>query len=60
VTGRGRDWLPATGTSRCDAATHTYTLRVTPSVTGPLVFGVQDSVLADNVGTLDITVEPAR
>jgi hypothetical protein len=60
VNGRGRDWLPATGTSRCDAATHTYTLRVTPSVTGPLVFGVQDSVLADNVGTLDITVEPAR
>jgi hypothetical protein len=50
-------WLNATGTA-CDAATHVYTLSYTPLATGPLSFGIADTVFTDNSGTVSITVTP--
>ena len=49
-------WHPAAGT--CDATTNAYTFVYTPSVTGPLSFGIADTSFADNNGTLTITVAP--
>jgi hypothetical protein len=50
------DWLNA-GARTC-AANHTYTLTYTPPVTGPLTFGVADTLFSDNRGTVAITVTP--
>ena len=43
----------------CDAATHTYYLTYTPRETGPLTLGVADLDLADNLGTVTVSIGPA-
>lgn len=57
VNGSLQSWTSVPGGS-CDPANHSYTLLVTPSKTGQLTFGVADLNLADNVGTVVLTVEP--
>ncbi len=57
VNGSLPDWAPASG--RCDAATHTYYLTYTPRETGPLTLGVADLDLADNLGTVTVSIGPA-
>ncbi len=58
VNGSAPDWRTATGTS-CDPATHSYQLLYTPQQTGPLTLGLADLDLADNLGTLTVTIGPA-
>jgi hypothetical protein len=57
VAGHSREWQ-ASGGKSCDPATHTYTLTYTPSTTGPLSFGVADTLFSDNAGTMALTVVP--
>ena len=59
VNGSAPDWRTATGTSSCDPATHSYQLLYTPAQTGPLTLGLADLDLADNLGTLTVTIGPA-
>ena len=58
VNGSLPDWTQA-GTGRCDTVTHTYSLTYTPRETGPLTLGVADLDLADNLGTVSVTIGPA-
>ena len=46
------------GSAACDATNHAYTLTYTPSTTGPLSFGLADTVFSDNAGTVTLTVTP--
>ncbi|MDQ1620764.1 MAG: hypothetical protein QOE19_3333 [Actinomycetota bacterium] len=57
VNGLLQTWAPVTGGS-CDAVGHSYTVFVIPVKTGPLSFAVADLNLADNVGTVTLSVEP--
>jgi hypothetical protein len=50
-------WL-GPGGAECDATNHSYTLVYTPTATGPLSFGVADTLFSDNVGSVTITVTP--
>jgi hypothetical protein len=56
IDGRTRTWVLSGGS--CDTATHTYSILYSPSNTGPVRLGVADASLADNHGTLTVTVEP--
>ncbi len=58
VDGSLPDWTPS-GAGRCDTATHTYSLTYTPRETGPITLGVADLDLADNLGTVSVTIGPA-
>jgi hypothetical protein len=58
VDGLLPDWTTVSG-GRCDAATHSYLLTYTPRATGPLTLGLADLDLADNLGTLTVTISPA-
>lgn len=58
VNDRLPDWVTATG-ARCDTSTHAYSWTWTPTVTGPLRFGVADLDRADNSGIVTLTVSPA-
>jgi hypothetical protein len=57
VNGRTPEWEPAGAWTGCDL-TSTYTMKVTPSLAGPLSFAVADTDFSDNVGVLSVTVEP--
>jgi hypothetical protein len=57
VNGQLLDWWTASG-SRCDRDGHSYSQRLTPTRTGPIVLAVADEQHADNAGTLAVTVEP--
>ena len=59
VNGSAPDWRTLSGTSSCDPATHSYQLLYTPQQTGPLTLGLADLDLADNLGTLTVTIGPA-
>jgi hypothetical protein len=59
VNGSTPDWRTLSGTSSCDPATHSYQLLYTPQQTGPLTLGPADLDLADNLGTLTVTIGPA-
>ena len=58
VDGRVLDWVPVTGSRRCDP-NHAYVVQWTPRTTGPLVLAVEDERHTDNAGTLSVTVVPA-
>jgi hypothetical protein len=57
VGGISPTWHGPGGTA-CDASTHAYSLTYTPSTTGPLSFGLADTVFTDNSGSVSITVTP--
>jgi hypothetical protein len=57
VAGLSRDWK-APRSATCDGTHHTYTLTYTPSITGPLAFGVADTSFRDNAGKVSVTVVP--
>jgi hypothetical protein len=58
VNGSTPDWRTLSGTSSCDPVTHSYQLVYTPQQTGPITLGLADLDLADNLGTLTVTIGP--
>jgi hypothetical protein len=59
VNGVTPDWRTVSGTSSCDATTHSYQLLYTPQQTGPITLGIADPDLSDEAGALTVTISPA-
>jgi hypothetical protein len=57
IGGSARVWLVG-NVATCDATNHAYSLTYTPSTTGPLSFGLVDTMFSDNAGAVPITVTP--